>query len=61
VRKFTWDPDALAGRGNGSWALASPGDVADGEFFPTSDDFFQASGVEDRKRDDFWRTMKAAA
>jgi hypothetical protein len=63
VRTFTWDPDALNGNGNGngSWVLASPGDVADGEFFSTADDFFRSNGVPDDKRDDFWRTRKAAA
>ncbi len=46
VRKFTWDPDALNGRGNGSWPVASPADITDGEFFPTSNDFYKANGID---------------
>jgi len=51
VRKFEWDPE----KGSGSWVLATPDEIADGEFFATSDDFYRANGVPDHQRNAFWK------
>ena len=51
VRKFEWYPE----KGSGSWVLATPDEIADGEFFATSDDFYRANGVPDHQRNAFWK------
>ena len=46
-------PDALDGHGSGSWAMATPSDIIDGEFFSDGDAFDRASGVPGHQRDAF--------
>src|SRR5215207_5710402 len=57
VRKFEWYPDALNGRGNGSWVIASPNDLIDGEYFSDGDAFYKANGVPDHQQDAFCRAV----